>query len=341
MIQAWQDVTLLNKRMSYTVTQESFDSLASYWTDSSQRLKWGSVFVLPPWLKVWWREFKPETELCLSAVKQGADIIGIAPLMVKGGKASLIGSVDVCDYLDFVIVPGKESDFFNALLDDLSQKGIDGLDLRALRPDSTVLTYLAGIVEKRGYEISCHSESVSVELDLPANWEEYLALLDKKQRHEVRRKLRRLWEADEVAYRCVQVGQKEVGDLTSIFLKLFSLSREEKANFMTTKMESFFNSLAKAMAEVGLLRYGILEIGKMPVAMIMGFDYNDTMYLYNSAYDPQYNSLSVGLLSKVLCLKESITRGKKKWDFLKGAEEYKYQLGGGEITLDNCQIIIR
>ena len=114
-----------------------------------------------------------------------------------------------------------------------------------------------------------------------------------------------------------------------------------KANFMTAKMESFFHSLARAMAEVGLLRYGILEIDRLPVAMIMGFDYNDTMYLYNSACDSQYNSLSVGLLSKVLCLKESIERGRKKWDFLKGAEEYKYQLGGSEIKLDNCQIVIR
>ena len=113
LIQIWQGVTLFNERMSYTVTQESFESLTSCWSNSSIDLNWGSVFILPPWLKVWWQAFKPEAELYLSAVRQDADIIGIVPLMIKDKEASFIGSVNVCDYLDFVIAPGKEKDFFN------------------------------------------------------------------------------------------------------------------------------------------------------------------------------------------------------------------------------------
>ena len=109
---------------------------------------------------------------------------------------------------------------------------------------------------------------------------------------------------------------------------------------MTARMESFFRSLAEVMAAVGLLRFGILELDTLPVAMVMGFDYNDTMYLYNSAYDPDYSYLSVGLLSKVLSIRESISRGMKKWDFLKGAEPYKYHIGGREIPLSGCRITI-
>ena len=75
--------------------------------------------------------------------------------------------------------------------------------------------------------------------------------------------------------------------------------------------------------------------------MIMGFDYQDAMYLYNSAYDPQFNSLSVGLLCKVLCLQHNIELGKKKWDFLKGGEPYKYRIGGEQIPLYRYQIIIK
>ena len=327
--------------MSYTVTQESFERLTSYWTDSSHRLKWGSVFVLPSWLEIWWREFQPGTELYLAAIRQKSDIIGIAPLQVKGKEASFVGSADVCDYLDFVIVPGREDDFFNTLLDDLRQQGVNRLDLRPLRPDSNVVTHLIAVAKNRGFEVLCQEEDVTLELDLPPTWEDYLDALDKKQRHEVRRKLRRLWEAGNVDYRCLEVSPSEVRALTDTFLKLFSLSREEKADFMTARMESFFRSLAEAMAEIKLLRFGILQVDALVAAMIMGFDYNNSMYLYNSAYDPRYNSLSVGLLSKVLCIKESIKRGMKKWDFLKGAERYKYQLGGNEIRLSNCQIIIK
>jgi len=276
----------------------------------------------------------------LRAVWQREKIIGIAPLLVKEKTASIVGSADVCDYLDFVVAPGVERDFFSALLDDLREKGITHLDLRPLRPDSTVLTHLVGIAQNRKHEVLCHKEGVSVELDLPSTWDKYLATLDKKQRHEVRRKLRRLWEAGNVDYHCVEVRQ-EVGDFMDTFLNLFSLSREEKASFMTNQMESFFRSLAEAMAEIGLLRFGILKVDTLPAAMIMGFDYNEAMYLYNSAYDPNYSYLSVGLLSKVLCIKESIQRGRKKWDFLKGGEPYKYHIGGREIPLYRCQITIK
>ncbi len=95
------------------------------------------------------------------------------------------------------------------------------------------------------------------------------------------------------------------------------------------------------MAEIGLLRFGILQLDKVPMAMTIGFDYNGSRYLYNSAYDPQFNYLSVGLLCKVLCIKESIEKGRKKWDFLKGKEPYKYQLGGQEVLLYRCQITIK
>ncbi len=326
--------------MSYTITQESFDSLASCWGDPSHRLKWNSIFVLPAWLRVWWQEFSSGAELYLGAVRQGEKIIGIAPLMVRDGMASLLGSMDVCDYLDFVAAPGLEMDFFTVLLDDLREKGINHLDLESLRPDSTVLTDLIAIARNRGYEVLRHLEGVSVELDLPSTWEEYLATLAAKQRHEVRRKLRRLLEAGKIDYHIVE-DSVAVNKAMDSFLKMFSESREDKATFLTSQRESFFRSLADIMAKTGLLRLGILELDSTPTSMIMYFDYNDCIYLYNSGYDSQYNSLSVGLLCKVLCIKESIQEGKKRFDFLKGDEIYKYHLGGRKIPLYNCQITIK
>jgi len=259
--------------------------------------------------------------------------------MVEGRKASLLGSVDVCDYLDFVVAPGSENDFFSTLLNDLKQKGVTHLDLKSLRPDSTVLTNLVGLAQSRQYEVLCQPEDVSLELDLPSTWEEYLAILTAKQRHEVRRKLRRLWEAGKVDYHIIE-GRASVKNAMDIFLKMFTESRSDKAAFLTSQRESFFRSLANAMAKDGLLRLGVLELDSIPTAMVMCFDYNGCVYLYNSGYDPQYESLSVGLLSKVLCIKESIEKGKKRFDFLKGNEIYKYHLGGREIPLYNCQITI-
>jgi CelD/BcsL family acetyltransferase involved in cellulose biosynthesis len=326
--------------MSYAITKESLAALSSYGADSKYNLNCASVFVSPHWLRVWWQVFGSGAELSLRAVWQGRNIIGIAPLLIKEKTASFIGSGDVCDYLDFIVDPGMEKDFFNTLLDDLREQGINHLDLNPVRPDATVLTQLADIVRSRGYEFTCTPEDVSLEMDLPPTWDEYLAILTTKQRHEVRRKLRRLWEAGKVNYHFI-IDRDTVHDAMDTFLKMFVESRQDKAAFLTAPMESFFRLLADTMAEAGLLRIGVLELDTKPTAMIMCFDYNDGVYLYNSGYDREYHYLSVGLLSKVLGIKDSIQRDKKRFDFLRGAEPYKYHLGGREVPLYRCQITIK
>ena len=326
--------------MSYSIFENSLADLNAYRTDSQQTLNWSSVFVLPDWMQVWWQVFGGGNELFIRTVKEGDKIIGIAPLMIKDGTACLIGGTDVCDYLDFVVVPGMEPDFFKVLLDELKRHRIEKIDLKHVRFDATVLKSLTAVAEGRGYEVVSTKENVSVEMDLPATFEEYLGGLDTKQRHEVRRKMRRLGEEGEIEYRFIDSGGA-LKPAMDTFFKMFVESRQDKAAFLTEQMKSYFNLLADTMAGNGLLRLGVLELDNKPVAEIMCFDYNDCIYLYNSGYDPQYVSLSAGLLSKVYAIKDSIERGKKRFDFLKGAETYKNRLGGKEVPLYRCRITIK
>ena len=110
---------------------------------------------------------------------------------------------------------------------------------------------------------------------------------------------------------------------------------------MTSRMESYFVSLASAMSELQLLKLCFLELDKQPAAAIMCFDYKDTYYLYNNGFDPRFRHLSVGLLSKVLSLQDIIQKGRKKFDFLKGEETYKRRMGGKEVPLSRCQIQLK
>jgi CelD/BcsL family acetyltransferase involved in cellulose biosynthesis len=325
--------------MSYTVSGDTLAGLNAYRADSRQKLNWASVFVLPDWMQVWWQAFGAGAGFFIRTVRQGEKIIGIAPLMLKEKTALLIGDTDVCDYLDFVVTPGLEADFFNTLLDDLKENGVSHLDLKHVRPDSTVLTSLADIAGGRGYKVVRTPEEISLETDLPSSWDEYLLSLSSKQRHEVRRKLRRLAEAGEVAYRFID--DAAVPATMDTFFRMFVESRQCKADFLTAQMESFFRRLADTMSGAGLLKMGVLELDTKPVAEIMCFDYNNCVYLYNSGYDPAYTPLSAGLLSKVLAIKDSIEKGKSRFDFLKGAEPYKYHLGGREVPLYRCQITIK
>jgi CelD/BcsL family acetyltransferase involved in cellulose biosynthesis len=325
--------------MSYTTTREDLNGIESYRSDSSRNLNWSSVFILPAWLKVWWQVFRPAAEAYISVVQRDGKTIGIAPLMVREETAFFIGNTDVCDYLDFITAPGEEEGFFNTLLDELKKEGIRRLDLKNVREDAVVLTRLAPVARGRRCDVVETQEDVTVEMELPAAFEQYLEGLDGKQRHEVRRKLRRLAAAGDINFRFVD-NRADVPAVLDNFFKMFVESRSDKAHFLTSQMSDYFRMLADALAELKLLKIGVLELDGKSVAEIMCFDYNDTIYLYNSGYDPEYTSISAGLLSKVFAVKDSIEKGRKCFDFLKGAETYKYHLGGHAVPLYRCQVSI-
>jgi len=323
--------------MNYTVQEESFDQLHAYWRHSEHGLKWECIFVLPGWLQAWWFAFRDPSKLSIYCVRRGKTLIGIAPMLVRGDGGSFIGSTDVCDYQDFIGAPGREKEFCRVLLGHLQRQGIRWIDLGHFRPDSVVMRSFLDVARREPIQVSCWQEEVSVEMDLPSHWEEYLRMLDGKQRHEIRRKFRRLNESVRADFQTHE-NIDGAGEVTSTFLALFARSKEQKASFMTPSMEAFFRSLVEAMARIGILRIHILEVEGVPAAGVLCFDYNDTVFLYNSGYDPRFKSLSAGLLCKILSLKEGIRRKRKRYDFLKGSEPYKYHLGGKEVPLYRCRI---
>lgn len=324
---------------TYRVTRESFESLSSFWPDTGSSLEWDCPFVLPPWLRAWWNAFGDGRSQCLMGVRQGDERIGIAPLRVKGEEASFIGDQDMCDYLDFIVASGREPEFFQVLIKELRQQGVRHMDLGPVRADSTVMKVLPLVAERLECEFSSEREDISYELTLPATWGEYLGLLKGTERHEIRRKLRRLEEAARVEFRRVD-DPREVRRSMDTFLGLFGANRPDKAAFMTSRRTRFFRSLAEAMAEAGLLTLSFLELDARPAAAVMCFHDPSTVYLYNNGYDNRFRSLSVGVLSKVLCIREAIREGKKRFDFLKGPEAYKRRLGGKPVSLYRCRLRI-
>ena len=239
--------------------------------------------------------------------------------------------------MDVIVAPGRGEGFFQHLIPYLEQQGITHLDLGALRADSIVFSHLLAAAKHFNYEVLCEPEDVSMELELPPTWEAFLNGLTGKERHEIKRKLRRLSEAARINFRVVE-RKTEVSQQIDTFFELFKLNRSDKSDFMTAQRVSFFRSLAEALAEARILKLFFLDLDDRPAAAVMCFDYNSTVYLYNNGYDERYRSLSVGLLSKVLTIQNSIERGKIKYDFLKGTEVYKKRLGGKPIQLFRCQV---
>jgi CelD/BcsL family acetyltransferase involved in cellulose biosynthesis len=325
--------------MDVEVVPLDFGRLTGYWLGKPDWLDWSGPFVLPPWLQSWWQIFgRPETCRILAGFK-GKVCCGMAPFQQIGGTATFLGDTDTCDYQDMVTGQEYRQQFTSAILQHLAGQGAALLKLRHIRPESPTWQALNTTADQYGYSFTCRQEAVSLEMELPGTWLEYLALLEKKERHEIRRKLRRLEHAGSINFYFTR-GPAENGRHLELFLEMFALNRPAKAEFMNERMKSFFRVITGNMGQYDLVRFGCLEMDGRKVAIIMVFDYNNTIYLYNSAFDPAYGRLGVGLMSKVLAIRQAIFMGRSKWDFLKGDEPYKQQLGGRKIALYGLELKI-
>jgi CelD/BcsL family acetyltransferase involved in cellulose biosynthesis len=325
--------------MAEAVTCETFESLAAIQSDPRSRLRWDNPFVLPLWLKAWWQSFgrgRPD----ILAVRHHGEPIGIAPLMIQGRTARLVGDVNVCDHLDVISAPDAAEVFFQALCDQLRSRGVERLELELLRPDSIVLREIAPSARRRGLPVEIAPQDASLEIPLPESWDGYLKMLSGKQRHELRRKFRRVEQAGSLGLRTVS-EKAQAAEAMEVFFRLFRSNRPDKADFMQEPMMTYFRTLAQSLSEEDRLRIFFLEFQGIPAAAVMCFHHRGTMYLYNSAYDAHYQSWSLGILCKALSIRESIRSGMRVYDFLRGAETYKRHLGGQPITLSRCTIKLR
>ena len=316
---------------------DSFKPLDTQWEKLLQTSISNHVFFTQQWQKAWWQVFGSDYQLVLVSVHDDTGLTGIAPFKCRDSTLSFVGSSDVCDYMDFISSSGKEDYFFSRLLDYLEKLEWSSLKLDSILPQSLALRYFIPLARQKGYRVETKQTNVSPQLLLPVGWEEYLASLSTKDRHEIRRKLRRLEETPSMAYLTIPEKDKLIEAMDSFF-KLFQLSDTEKANFMNDKKREFFNKMISMLADRGNISLSFLEIGGKRVSTALCFDYNNDIYLYNSAYDPAYSELSVSLLLEVFCIRDAIAGRKRRFDFLSGNERYKYDLGGQDVPIYQCVV---
>ena len=310
----------------------SVESLAQIQKPDNFQLRWDCLFTRPEWMDAWLSCCKGDDKVRIALIHQKEKLLGVAPLMMNGHTAELIGSRDLCDYLDFAVDQERPIEFYTALLSHLTEKGIRRIELGPIREDSNTLSILPGVAEQLDWQVKSENDEVSYEMNLPKSWEAYLSELKSKQRHEVRRKLRRLSEKADFNLRSVETPNQLEKDFDS-FLDLFRQSRVDKNEFLTEDRLAFFRRLTANMAAAGMLRLYFLDIETKPAACALCFESDDTLYLYNSGYDRKFASWSVGQVCTFLTIKAGIDRGMKCYNFLKGDEVYKKRLGGRRVQL--------
>lgn len=173
-------------------------------------------------------------------------------------------------------------------------------------------------------------QGVSPFIPLPSTWDAYLDLLERTDRKELKRKLRRL---DTIPHTVNFHDPSDNDELFMDFVRLHKLSDPAKDIFMTPPMERFFNDVYHLTIPGWRQRIATLKIEESVAATVFFFENDDSVLLYNSGFDPLYKYYSAGLLLVAYLIQHSIQEKKKTFDFLRGNERYKYDLGGQDCRL--------
>lgn len=308
---------------------ESLDAVGpSAWQALHATSALRSPFLSWIWQSEWTRAFAPQARLEIRRVTdQAGRLIGLLPLYeVEPDVLRLIGGVDVSDYLDLLSEAGRETDVWGALL--ASRPPARPLwDLHAVSAASPTVTRLPGLAAEHGVDVTVALEERCPILALPTTWEAYLAGLSGKQRHELLRKMRRM-EREVPEARAVGLGSRAgVESRFDDFLALHRRSRVGKARFMDDRMEAFFRRVSAMLAEAGGFRLWLLDAPGGPLASFLCLEWDGTVGLYNSGFRPDAAALSPGLILLAHVIRDAIERGRRRFDFLRGEERYKYDFG--------------
>ena len=299
-----------------------------------------SVFLSWTWQTEWARAFTPDHSLQILAVTgDDGGLAGLLPLYEAGPeRLRVLGGVDVSDYLDLIAPAGSEEDVWHALLQHRAAQHVEW-DLHAVRAASPTAEILPRIAPSWGLRVVAEVEERCPVLALPATWDEYLARLSGKDRHELKRKMRKLERELPAVTVSVHAGAEGWDEALGRFLTLHRLSKAGKARFMDARMERFFRDVTLSLARKGWGRLWFLESEGVPVASFLCAEHGGSVGLYNSGFDPAHARLAPGIVLLAHMIRDAIERGVPVFDFLRGEESYKRDFGPTPEPLLNIRIL--
>jgi len=307
-------------------------------------------FLRYEYLWTWWSTRGggewPESNLAIVTAREAGRLVGIAPMFSARNREGdmallLLGSIEISDYLDVIARLQDLPAFLSGLLDFLDRSGPAGsrcLDWQNLLETSPTLPALKAEAEKRGATFISEQTYHAPSIPLAGDFETYLSRIDKKQRHEIRRKIRR---AEESGHKLRWYIVRDESSLEAEIQAFLDLMKEdpEKTDFLTPPMCEQMRLACLAAFESGWLQLAFLEADGQKAAAYLNFDYLNRIWVYNSGFSRRFLDISVGWVLLGHLLQWANENQRSEFDFMRGDEDYKYRFGGVDKLVMRAKVV--
>lgn len=319
---------------------DAFDDLAPFWDALVDQSMTATPFQMLAYQKAWWTHLGPGDLYTIVDRDDDGQPSAIACLYLLDGTLYFNGCVEETDYLDLIVAEARAEQAWQHVFDVLEGPTFPqwrGLNLCNVPDASPSRGILEAIAAERGYQFHSEVQEVCPVIRLPKTFDDYLMDLDKKQRHEIRRKLRRASAAGADLH--VVDEDEDLEAAVEEFLRLLQLSTTEKDDWLNPGRRAVFHDVAAAAQENGTLALLFLRRDSQNAAALYNFDYKGRIWVYNSGLDiATFGHLSPGVVLTARSIESAIEGGKESYDFLRGDEEYKYRFGAQDTTIHRLQI---
>jgi CelD/BcsL family acetyltransferase involved in cellulose biosynthesis len=319
---------------------KAFDILKDEWDELVGRSMTNTPFQSLAYQRSWWDNLG-EGDLFTITIRESTDnLIAIGCFYLKEGTVYFNGCIEETDYLDLLVQSNLAEATWEVILDCMDSSGFpnwSNLDLCNVPENSPTNIILPELARWRGYRFNVEEFDVCPVITLPDTFDAYLANLSKKQRHEIRRKMRRA-ETAGAQVSLVESDDSLASEVDS-FLRLLASSSDSKNAWLTESRKAIFHEIAQAAGSSGTLQLMFLEINGKKAAGLFNFAYRNRIWVYNSGLDPnEFGYLSAGVVLTARSIEKAIEDGRSEFDFLRGSEAYKYRFGAGDTVINRLFI---
>jgi CelD/BcsL family acetyltransferase involved in cellulose biosynthesis len=324
--------------MKYTLHKDFSEINPQEWNDLLSGSVTDTPFLRYEYQHAWWEHLgggewpRQSTQLVLVTAREDEKLIGIAPLFISeyDGQPALllIGSIEISDYLDLIVRMDDHARFITGLLDFLASFLPDSwsaVDWYNVPDSSPTLAALKMEASQRGWTHLEEMYRPTPRIALNGDFDEYLERVEKKQRHEIRRKMRRAAESGRVRFYVVDKTANIEAEMDSFFHLM--IQDPNKALFLRDDMRQQMISTTHEAFEKGYLWLAFLEVDGEKAAASLNFDYNNKLWGYNSGVGRAYMELSPGWVLLAHVIQWCCENKRDEFDFMRGDEDYKYRFG--------------
>lgn len=303
-------------------------------------------FVLKNWLLAWWKCYGYDKELRIYILTdEDGKAKVVFPLMLtnENNKLHLSQLSDSCsDHFKIICSPKNYKDIIVLLKFILQNERYNQFTINNLIMDDINTELLLNALLLSDTRISAFIQETNYFINTTGKYDEYFCSRSKNLKHKIR-KIKKM--ADGFKFEVLsKLDDNVLGEMINLHCQKWENDMQVSV-FYDQRRRDFLSTICQEFEAKEQLKIFVLKKDNKIIAYRLGFVFHNIYHDWNTSYDINYKEYSVGILLCDYIIKYCFENDIKKFDFLRGNEEYKKKFATGEgkllkVSIENINIEI-